>query len=320
MKRRTSMLHLRVGDEFRAKIQDYAQRKNLTVTDLLVRYIEAGMAREDEPVSPFGQAAHFPHRVIETERQYGLTILESAKSLADFGVKTPYDLTTPEVLMKGMTEENVHAFVRRYEINLQWLLTGEGRIYGRSHHGWYRYEIAHRIADRFLANDLTRVWFISSQSEPQKRDTTRIIIALEKPHPILGKPFQVFESFPVTGWHDNQKNILDLVRFCVELYKATGEDALYPRGRTLYAQAFEKLEAGWSSFAQAFNDTTYAWSPEQEYRDHYEGFLAKDVDRADIYDWDSLEKVKNETLAKLEFKREAERGALLAKTRPSEEV
>lgn len=314
MKRRTSMLHLRVEDEFRAKIQDYAQRKNLTVTDLLVRYIEAGMAREDEPASPFGQAAHFPHRVIEIERQYGLTILESAKSLADFGVKTPYDLTTPEVLMKGMTNENVHAFARRYEVNLQWLLTGEGRIHYRTHHGWYRYEIAERIADRFLANDLTRVWFISNQSEPQKRDRTRMTIALEKPHPILGKPFHVYESFPVTWWQDNQRNLLDLVRFCLELYEATREDSLYPRGCTLYAHAFEKLEAGWSSFAQALGDTTYAWSPEQEYRDLYEGLFAKDRDLAsDRNDWGSLENVIFETLARLKSRKDAAFAELLTK-------
>ncbi|MGL4611995.1 MAG: hypothetical protein ACRCYY_20345 [Trueperaceae bacterium] len=268
---KSSMLHTRVPDELRRKVERYATHHGVSVSQVMVNAVEALLASESvRGNTALEQTSQIPNRILDIERRFGLSVFESVKSLEDFGICTVLDLTTPEGLAKGINTSNLKTFVQIYEVRLDWLLTGEGPVYKPTHHHWHLLESAKRIQTLFLTKQLKAVWLVMNESSLNLTDIARFQLVLETTHPKLGDEFSVYESFAHVNWQQRQSDILLLIRFCTELYEATRNTKVYPCGRTLKPQAHEQLEAGWLCIPQAFRETTFAWHPQQNYAKYYE--------------------------------------------------
>jgi hypothetical protein len=134
---KSSMLHARVSQELRTKIERYAADHDMPVSHVMVRAVETLISQDNAGTGgPPLQTHHIPTRILEVERHFGLSVLESVTSLKDFGIRTVHDLASPEPLLKGMNANSLKVFAETYEVCLDWLLTGEGPVYKPTHRTW----------------------------------------------------------------------------------------------------------------------------------------------------------------------------------------
>ncbi|MGL4611288.1 MAG: hypothetical protein ACRCYY_16705 [Trueperaceae bacterium] len=293
---KSSMLHARVSDELRRKLERYAAHHGVSVSRVMVNAVERLLATASvSGKTALEQTNQIPSRLLDTERRFGLSVFESVKSLEDFGIRSVYDLTTPEQLVKSINTRNLNTFAQTYEVSLDWLLTGEGPIYKPTHHHWHVLESAKRIQTLFLTNQLKAVWCVANRSNLELTEPARFQLIIEKIHPKLGNDFKVYESFPNVNWQQRQRDILLLIRFCTELYETTQNTQFYPCGRTLKPQVNEQLEDGWLCIPQAFQETTFAWHPQQDYARYHEAVLGN-VDENST--WQMLKIIVDDTVKK----------------------
>jgi hypothetical protein len=142
------------------------------------------------------------------------------------------------------------------------------------------------------------VWFVANKSSLSLDEPARIQLVLEKPHPKLGADFKVYESFPFVSWRKQQRDILQLIRFCLELCQATNASALYPCGRTHKPHADEMLEEGWWCVPQAFRESTLPWHPEKLFEKYREEVFPQGIENT--AEWQTLATFFAEVVASLE--------------------
>ena len=275
---------LRLEEEMRTRLDGEAALNGVTVTDLMRALIEQRYGPGGR--NPFDATHTIPMRMLEVETWCGLTVLESARSLAAFGVASVAELATPEVLLAGVDQERLQTFAQLYEVDLDWLLNGEGAVYRPTHTGWYVSEIARRITRLWTAGQLTRVRFVTDRSGYGNFSGARIMVVLEKRHPVL-REFTVNESFPVVYWDKDQRWLVaNLILFCLELHLATHAHEPYPSGATLMLDAFESMWRGRLHPALALRDhSTSAWHPVTKAAE----LAVSTRSPSDVHDWQHLQ-------------------------------
>lgn len=284
-------LVLKLHTHWRTRLEQEAATKNVSATDLLHMIIAERYTPGEH--NPFDATASIPRRMLEVERWHGLSVTESAQSLAAFGIERVADLATPDKLLAGLDKEKLTAFAALYEVDLDWLRTGEGWPYKPTHVGWYAFDIARRIIDLWIAGELNRVRFVADKTTGRGFEGAHVVVVLEKRHPATlyqdRDPYTVNESYPVLSWNRDQRWLLaNLILFCHHLHQETRAQEVYPWGVTLTEEAFWRVRSGKLHLAHALRDhTTNAWQPEGE---------ARHLDPAtrtfgDDHDWKLLEKV-----------------------------
>jgi len=297
-------LTLRLKDQAYAQLEQEAANKGVGTTELLRQVIEARYGLR--PRGPFEATATIPYRMLEVERWFGLSITDSVLSLAGFGIQSVADLATPERLLAGIDEEKLTAFAERYEVELDWLRTGEGPTYRATHAGWYTYEVARRIVNLWIAGELTRVRFVCNQTGFGKGERTEVIVALGKRHPLVTKhprePVSVNESFPVVFWDQDQRWLLaNLILFCRNLFHTTHAQEVNPLSVTITARAFWDVRRGRLHLAQALRDhTVHGWEPVSE----AEQLDASSREFGDRHDWRLLCKLEEDALTRWRGRKE----------------
>lgn len=203
-------LVLKPQTHWRTHLEHDATAKNMSATDLLHMIIAERHTPSEH--NPFDATAAIPRRMLEVERWHDLSVTESAKSLVAFGIERVADLSTPDKLLAGLDKEKLTAFAALYEVNLDWLRTGEGKPYKPTHVGWYAFYIARRIIDLWIAGELNRVRFFADKTTGPGFEGAHVVVVLEKRHPAVPHqdrdPYTVNESYPVLSWNRDQRWLL----------------------------------------------------------------------------------------------------------------
>jgi hypothetical protein len=292
---KSRILNARVSEELRTKIERYASHHDMPVSHVMLKAVETLLAEDSVGRGqPLLQTAKIPNRLLETERHFGLSVLESVESLKDFGVNSVHDFVTLGQLLQGLNATKLKVFAETYEVSLDWLLTGEGPLYKPTHRIWSLLEAARRIQRLWLEKQLSVVWFVANKSSLNLNEPARIQLILEKPHPKLGG-FKVYESFPTVSWRKQHQDILHLIGFCWELFQATNDPAVHPCGRTLKPHAQEGLEEGWWCVPQAFSESTLPWHPKKTLNELHEMVFPQGIVGTD--DWQTLTTLTSELVA-----------------------
>ena len=268
-KRQTNVVTFRLDSELRTLLEEAAARQDVTVTKFLQTLVKEAV--KSPTLNRFQQTAGIPNRILEVERWFGLTIIDSARTLGlgSFGIESVRDLATPDKLLEQLDTRRLDYFAQTYEVSPDWLLTGRGEIYKCTHNRYDIKDFVVRLTELWRRNKLLGVRLVSNRSKPSLREPTPVIVALKIRHPVavVGEHISVYESWPIVVWNEGSSTLYQLLRFCLALYYAKEEKAteVYPAGVSLVPEAFEDLMVGNLHLVQALKEQTKAWNPEVEY-------------------------------------------------------
>lgn len=252
------MVTFRLDPELRDLLKAAAARQKVTVTEVLRTLVK-------EMVSPTApgearQKAGIPNRILEVERWFGFSVIESSQSLGNFGVRNVRDLASPDKLLEGLSPSALNLFAETYEVAPKWLLTGQGSPYKSTHSDYSSHDVIDRLMSLRSKNQLRGVWLITNRTPPSRREPTCMLVLLEKPHPNkeLGKQFSVYESWPVLPWHIENADLYRLVRFCLAFFSEGGVPEACPAGIMLLPTEFDDIRLGRLHPARVLNQRTTA--------------------------------------------------------------
>ena len=254
-KRQTNIVTFRLDAELHDLLKAAAARQKVTVTDEL-RTLVKEMVNPSTPGTQ--QKAGIPNRILEVERWFGFTVIESSQSLALFGVRNVRDLASPDKLLEGSTPSALNLFAETYEVAHDWLVTGQGSPYKSTHSDYSSHDVIDRLMSLRSKNQLRGVWLVTNHTPRSRRELTCMLVLLEKPHPNvkLGERFSVYESWPVSPLHIENADLYRLVCFCLALFSEGGVSEACPAGIMLLPTAFDDIRLGRLHPARVLNERT----------------------------------------------------------------
>jgi hypothetical protein len=213
-------------------------------------------------VTPFDEVATIPLRILEVEKTFGISSLESVETLGVFGIKTLADLAKPITMLQNINPVNLSQFAGQYETRLNYLQTGTGRVHQTTHTHISPIDIVLRILECWLAGELRGIFFLSNRGEPSTDHYSPISLVIKRQHPHLDT-HTLIESWPAIRWDGaGRVVILTLIQWFMETHQATKSFSLYPQGLSVHPTAYTAWEDGKIHLMAAMQQTGFSWHPE----------------------------------------------------------
>jgi hypothetical protein len=199
-------------------------------------------------------------RILEIERQHNLGEIESAQTLIDLGL----DASTIENsdAIPTINHIKLEQFAKKYEVRLERLLTGEGRVHQPMYPAMNPLEFTRRIAELWLFNQLRGIYMISNRSQPLANAYSTVSLVVARAHPQLGDPHQTFETWPCIRFDSPGRiAVLTLIQLMLEIADQTSDQQFKPRGITLLSARYTVWENGMLLPVSAISSLPPVWSP-----------------------------------------------------------
>jgi hypothetical protein len=205
--------------------------------------------------NPFSLSQTIAERIKQVEAAHNLTPVEALYSQAQLGFELSPDLD----------QQNLEPLARQYEVNLDWLMTGRGRV--RQIHpmraGWSPCTMIQSVAKLWQQGEFRAVEMITNRREPSISGYSPVTIVVARVHPQLGDPYRVFETWAAVRWDSAGRVVpLTMIKTLLELQARTGDSRFSPRGHSLGSVFYSAWEDGMILPVDLIAKTPPGWNPE----------------------------------------------------------